>query len=160
MDEARLCWYTGSDQETIERGRRLGHMLETGDLVALIGELGSGKTWLAKGICLGLGVGPEVVVCSPSFALLNQYDGICPVFHLDVYRLNTLNDFLDAGLEELFHEHGVVLMEWGDRWPEILPSKRFWVELRVMGETEREITVSACEPESIRRLQSLATAKE
>lgn len=140
IDKYRII--TQSDTETIKLGQQLGALLEEGDMVALVGELGSGKTWFTKGIALGLGVSPKNVVTSPSFALVNEYDGEVPFYHIDVYRLESLSEFLSAGLEEFLHCPGVCAMEWADRWPEILPQRRIDVELIILDDRRREITLS------------------
>lgn len=111
-------------------------------MVALVGELGSGKTWFTKGVALGLGVSAKSVVTSPSFSLVNEYEGKVPFYHMDVYRLKGLSEFLSAGLEEFLHQKGVVAMEWADRCPEILPEKRILVELVILDGHRREITLS------------------
>jgi tRNA threonylcarbamoyladenosine biosynthesis protein TsaE len=131
-----------SDTETITLGQKLGRFLEAGDMVALIGELGSGKTWFTKGLALGFGVSPKNIVTSPSFTLVNEYDGEVPFYHIDVYRLGSLSDFLSAGLEEFLHQGGVCAMEWAERWPEILPEKRIEVELVILDDHRRKITFS------------------
>lgn len=133
---------THSDTETIELGQKLGALLEDGDMVALVGELGSGKTWFTKGIALGLGISRKQVITSPSFALVNEYEGEVPFYHMDVYRLGSLSEFLSAGLEEFLHQRGIVAMEWADRWPEILPEKRIKVEFVILDDSRREITLS------------------
>lgn len=133
---------THSDRETIELGQKLGAFLQDGDMVALAGELGSGKTWFTKGVALGLGVSKEQVITSPSFALVNEYEGRVPFYHMDVYRLESLAEFHSAGLEEFFHLKGIVAMEWADRWPEILPEKRINVEFAILDDSRRKITVS------------------
>jgi tRNA threonylcarbamoyladenosine biosynthesis protein TsaE len=133
---------TQSDRETIELGQKLGALLEDGDMVALVGELGSGKTWFTKGIALGLGISRNQVITSPSFALVNEYEGKVPFFHMDVYRLGSLSEFLSAGLEEFLHQSGIVAMEWADRWPEILPRKRIKVKFVILDGSRREITLS------------------
>jgi tRNA threonylcarbamoyladenosine biosynthesis protein TsaE len=133
---------THSDKETIELGQKLGALLEDGDMVALVGELGSGKTWFTKGIALGLGISRKQVITSPSFALVNEYEGEVPFYHMDVYRLGNLSEFLSAGLEEFLHQKGIVAMEWADRWPEILPGKRIQIEFVILDGNRREITLS------------------
>ena len=133
---------THSDKETIELGQKLGALLEDGDMVALVGELGSGKTWFTKGIALGLGISRKQVITSPSFALVNEYEGEVPFYHMDVYRLGSLSEFLSAGLGEFLHQKGVVALEWADRFPEILAEKRILVELVIMDDHRREITFS------------------
>jgi tRNA threonylcarbamoyladenosine biosynthesis protein TsaE len=142
MSRIKYTVTTQSDTETIALGQRLGAHLEAGDMVALIGELGSGKTWFTKGLALGLGVSPKNVVTSPSFTLVNEYTGKVPFYHIDVYRLGSLSEFLSAGLEEFLHQEGVCALEWAERWPEILPDHRITVELIILDEHNREITLS------------------
>ena len=89
--EKKLAVYTAD--ETVRLGKRLGNCLQEGDVIALIGELGSGKTWFTKGVALGMGVHPKTVISSPSFALVHVYDGKCPLYHMDVFRLDKPEDF-------------------------------------------------------------------
>ena len=124
-------------------------------MVALVGELGSGKTWFTKGLAIGLGVGPDMVVTSPSFALVNEYKGRYPFFHMDVYRLENLSDFLDAGLEEYLYRNGVVALEWADRWPEILPEGSIEVEFRIIDEYRRSIRLSGHHHRSMSIIEAL-----
>ena len=133
---------TASESETIQLGRKLGALLKEGDVVGLVGELGSGKTWFTKGIALGLGVRPDTVITSPSFALVNEYEGRVTLFHMDVYRLESLSELLSAGLEEYLYSQGVVVLEWADRWPEILTEQTLTVELHIISEHRRQITLS------------------
>jgi tRNA threonylcarbamoyladenosine biosynthesis protein TsaE len=141
LKEERFAIISNSDRETILFGREIGSLLAEGDVVALVGELGSGKTYLAKGIAHGLGVDAGMVVTSPSFALVNEYQGRVTLFHMDVYRLETLAEVLSAGLEEYFHSGGVVILEWANRWPEILPEHAITVELRIIDDHSRKITL-------------------
>lgn len=131
---------TESDQETIELGSALGACLKQGDVAALAGELGSGKTWFTKGIALGLGIGPNTIITSPSFALVNEYPGKTTLFHIDVYRLESLSELLGAGIDECLYGDGVSVLEWADRWPEILPDQALRVELAILDEHSRRIT--------------------
>lgn len=131
---------TESDKETIEFGKKLASYLIKDDVIALVGELGSGKTWFAKGVALGLGVSSGTVVTSPSFSLVNEYFGRLPFFHMDVYRLEGAEDFFGAGLDEYFHLGGVVAMEWANRWPEVLPSHYIEVAITMKDEFAREIS--------------------
>ena len=142
MKIGALTITTASQAETIQLGRKLGALLKEGDVVALVGELGSGKTWLTKGIALGLGVRPDTVITSPSFALVNEYEGRVTLFHMDVYRLESLSELLSAGLEEYLYSQGVVVLEWADRWPEILTEQTLTVELRIINDHRRQITLS------------------
>jgi len=124
-------------------------------MIALAGDLGSGKTCFTKGLALGLGVPPDRVVTSPSFALMNAYEGRCTLFHIDVYRLETVSDFLDAGLDEFLHGNGVAVMEWADRWPEILPERHLKVQITILDEHSREIIFSGRHPEAVRILREI-----
>jgi len=142
LKDKRVRYRTESPEETVGLGRKLGQLLQTGDLIVLAGELGCGKTWFTKGIALGVGVSPREVVTSPSFALMNEYEGECRLFHMDVYRLETQRDFLDTGLDECFEGRGIVVMEWGDKWPEILPECRLNVVFSILGEESRELLMT------------------
>jgi len=152
---ASVTCRTSSAEETIRLGQRLGARLHEGDVVALAGELGSGKTWFTKGLALGLGVPTDEVVTSPSFALMNAYEGRCMLFHIDVYRLEALSDFLDAGLDEYLHGNAVAVMEWADRWPEILPERHLKVRIAIVNEHSREIRLSGRHPEAVKILREL-----
>ncbi|NQU15039.1 MAG: tRNA (adenosine(37)-N6)-threonylcarbamoyltransferase complex ATPase subunit type 1 TsaE [Desulfobacteraceae bacterium] len=143
-----------SDQETINLGRKLGSVLEEGDVIAMAGELGSGKTWFAKGVGSGLGVPEESVITSPSFALVNEYKGRCPFLHMDIYRLEEVSDFLSAGLDEYFYGNGVVVVEWADRWPSILPEWRLEVKFEIVDDQTRAITFSRDHPRAMEILKN------
>ncbi len=155
MKKKFLEYITDSNEKTIRLGQKLGALLSEGDVVALEGELGSGKTWFTKGVALGLGVSPNMVITSPSFALVNEYKGKYTFFHMDVYRLSSLSEFLSAGLEEYLYNGGIVVMEWADRWPEILPEQRIKVEFAIIDEHKRKITLSGQHHHAIRIIESL-----
>jgi tRNA threonylcarbamoyladenosine biosynthesis protein TsaE len=146
LKEERFTITSRSDQETILLGQEIGSLLAEGDVIALVGELGSGKTWLTKGIAHGLGISPATVVTSPSFALVNEYQGRVTLFHMDVYRLETLSEVLSAGLEEYLHAGGVVVLEWANRWPEILPEHTVTVALLILDDHSRKITLISRSP--------------
>jgi len=142
LEEQTLTITTESDQDTIRVGQEIGSLLLEGDVVGLAGELGSGKTWLTKGIALGLGVNPKTIVTSPSFTLVNEYQGRATLFHMDVYRLGSLDEALSAGIEETIHSGGVAVLEWADRWPEILPEHTLMVKLLILDDHRRRILFS------------------
>ena len=130
MAEATLV--LGSEQETRRLGRMLGEALPRGAVVALMGELGAGKTCLAQGLALGLGVGEEVVVASPTFTLANEYQGRVPFYHLDVYRLDG-EAFAESGLDEYFIKGGgVTAVEWAEKIEALLPAERLEVRLSLL----------------------------
>jgi len=149
LKEKCITQHSVSDLETTSLGQKIGTLLEAGDVVGLVGELGSGKTWFAKGLALGLGVSPDTIITSPSFTLINEYEGESRFFHMDVYRLESLSDLLSAGLDEYFYKDGVVAMEWADRWPEILPSRWLKVELIIMDDISRNILLSGSHPRAV-----------
>jgi len=155
LKKGSVTCQTFSGRETIRVGLKLGALLNDGDVVALTGELGSGKTWFTKGVALGLEVSPDTVVTSPSFALMNAYEGRCPLFHMDVYRLENVTDFYDAGLDEYLNGNGVVVMEWADRWPEVLPERTLTVQLAVLDEHTRKIVLTGHHPKTLRILRQL-----
>lgn len=155
MTGVQLTHKSPSSDETIIVGRKMGECLDAGDFIALTGELGSGKTWFTKGLALGLGVSSDTVVTSPSFALMNAYEGRVTLFHMDVYRLESVSDFLDTGLEEYFYGDGVVVMEWADRWPEILPDCSIQVNFTVLDEQSREVAMSGHHVRAVRILEKI-----
>lgn len=141
-----MKYLTASDKETIQLGRKLGAILAAGDVVALSGKLGSGKTWFTKGLALGLDVDEREVITSPSFSLVNEYMGRCPLYHMDLYRLDNLNDMLSIGLEEYFNDESVAVVEWADRCLELIPQNRIDIKIDILDGNNRSITISSNNP--------------
>jgi len=125
----------------VELGRRLAGELPPHGVVLLIGNLGAGKTTLAKGIVSGLGVAEPDDVSSPTFTLIHEY-GEGRAYHIDLYRLEAARQVESLGLEELFDRDAMVLIEWGERFPELMPAQRTEIHMRALGDDEREIEVS------------------
>jgi len=136
---------TASEEETIALGERLAGELPRRGVVLLIGNLGAGKTTLAKGIVRGRGAAPAEEVSSPTFTLIHEY-GQGAVYHIDLYRLDEPRQVATLGLEELFERDALVLVEWGERFPELMPAARTEIRLRHAGDEVREISVSECGP--------------
>lgn len=109
-------------KETSEFGIKLGSLLKSGDVVCLNGELGAGKTTLTKSIGLGLGV--DDYITSPTFSLINEYEGRVPVYHFDVYRLENVEELYDLGFDEYFYGKGISIIEWANRIEKFLPDER------------------------------------
>jgi len=137
-----------SPAETAALGEQWGRVAESGLVIGLCGDLGAGKTQLVKGLALGLGITTRVH--SPTFALVNIYTGgRLPLFHVDLYRLDTREQILAAGLEEYLNPEGVTVIEWAERWfgeaqspgatPAAGPQRFRWVRIDVLSETERSI---------------------
>jgi tRNA threonylcarbamoyladenosine biosynthesis protein TsaE len=132
---------TASEAETIALGERLARELPPRGVVLLIGNLGAGKTTLAKGIVNGLGAAAPEDVSSPTFTLIHEY-GDGRVYHIDLYRLDEPREVATLGLEEIFDREGMVLIEWGERFPGLLPANRTEIRIRLVGDEEREIAVT------------------
>jgi tRNA threonylcarbamoyladenosine biosynthesis protein TsaE len=132
---------TASPDETIALGRRLAAALQPGDVVALYGDLGAGKTHLVKGICAGLGVAPAAVT-SPTFTLVNEYRGDLPVFHFDAYRVERPDEFFDLGYEDYFFGDGVSLVEWPERVEGLIPPEAIRLRLAHGGGDVRRVEVA------------------
>ena len=132
-------WETHSAEETIELGRRIAAELPRRAVVLLIGNLGAGKTTLAKGIVAGLGAAAPEDVSSPTFTLIHEYSP--RVYHIDLYRLDRADQVATLGLDEIFDREAVVLIEWGERFPQLMPADRIEIRLRTLAEDRREITL-------------------
>jgi tRNA threonylcarbamoyladenosine biosynthesis protein TsaE len=131
---------TRSEDETIELGKRFSTILGPGDVVALFGDLGSGKTKFVQGVCIGLGV--SETVNSPTFIIMNKYKGRLTVYHFDFYRVKSVDEVIEIGFRDFIFNDAVSLIEWADVVYELLPSKRYDVYLRFIdGEDEREIEI-------------------
>jgi len=129
--------------QTRRVGRLLGRHLDPGSLIALSGDLGTGKTEFIKGLAKGLGVQKGCHVSSPSFVLINEYPGRLPLYHIDLYRLSGGTDVEDMGLEEYIYGQGVTAIEWAEKAASLIPSRRFWIDIRWTGSTRRRLTIKA-----------------
>jgi tRNA threonylcarbamoyladenosine biosynthesis protein TsaE len=133
---------THSPEETIEQGRQIGAVLKPPALILLSGDLGAGKTTLTKGIAAGLGAAREDDVTSPTFTLVHKYDGATRVYHVDLYRIDGFHDLETLGLEDIFSENAVVIVEWPDRlklrtgWPSME------IQLEHVAEETRRILIT------------------
>ncbi|MGH9453239.1 MAG: tRNA (adenosine(37)-N6)-threonylcarbamoyltransferase complex ATPase subunit type 1 TsaE [Terriglobia bacterium] len=141
---------TNSPEETMAFGRKLAAHFQPPAVVLLEGDLGSGKTTLAKGIAVGLGVAREEEVTSPSFTLVHEYSrhssnrtdtGADRVFHVDLYRIENSQEIRTLGLDEIFDSRSTVLIEWGERLPQLLPRPFFKVRLEYLDDIRRRIQV-------------------
>ena len=132
---------TTSPEATFELARAFAAKLQKKDLLLLTGELGAGKTRFVQGVAAGLGVPAATYVRSPSFILMNKYDGgRLPLYHFDFYRLHEAGELADLGLEEIVDGDGVTVIEWADRFPGALPGKAIRIDFSIVDETTREIT--------------------
>ena len=120
---------------------KIGCQLTPGDVVALIGDLGAGKTCLTQGIARGVGLHQNQTVNSPSYILINEYEGKIPIYHIDLYRLERLEDIVALGLEDYLEGDGICVIEWADRMDELLPESHIQVTITAEDEFTRAVEV-------------------
>jgi len=130
---------TTSAEETIKLGEKIGTMLAKGDVLALQGGLAAGKTTITKGIALGLGITEPIT--SPTFTLISEYRGRMPLYHMDVYRLDSGEAFIDLGAEELVYGNGVCVIEWSEKVMDELPDKAIVILIETLQDGRREINL-------------------
>lgn len=128
---------TQSHQETIKLGQKIASILKPGDILALFGQLGAGKTTLIQGIAQGLGV--KDYVTSPTFILINEYQGRLPFYHIDLYRLEDPLQIEELGIDEYYEKGGVVVIEWAERLGDLLPEGARQIKIEVVDENKRKI---------------------
>lgn len=129
---------SNSPAETATAGTEYARRATVADVFALIGDLGAGKTQFVKGFVAELGSVAEVT--SPTFTLIHEYPGgRCPVYHFDFYRLDSAEDVLRLGFDDYIDGDGICIIEWADRFRELLPHRAVWISLAAKGETQREI---------------------
>lgn len=138
MGNSSQIFTTASPQETQVLGEKLGKTLQPGDVIALIGDLGTGKTCLTQGIARGVGIAPGEVVNSPSYILINEYTGTLPIYHIDLYRLDAPEDIAELGLTEYMAGAGVCIIEWAERMADALPDTCIEIRITLPDTTEDE----------------------
>lgn len=147
------------EAETLRLGGLIAQVLRPGDVLGLIGDLGAGKTRLTQAIAIGLGV-PAADVNSPTFTLIQEYSGRYPLRHCDTYRLRHPSEFAELGIEELFGEDGIALVEWADRVREDLPRDRLELTISATGASIRAVEFRALGPRSRELLADIIRAHE
>ncbi len=139
-------YITGNEAETIELGEKLAHLLKSGDILAVTGDLGSGKTALVKGIARGLSIGEYIT--SPTFTLVHSYSGpLATLHHFDVYRVSEEEELFDIGFEEYLYGRDICVIEWADLIRPLLPAHTKWIHLERTqnGTDERKISFKEAE---------------
>ncbi|MFC1941750.1 tRNA (adenosine(37)-N6)-threonylcarbamoyltransferase complex ATPase subunit type 1 TsaE [Chloroflexota bacterium] len=137
-------FFSNSPSATSGLGKRMGEYLKAGSVIALIGELGCGKTLLTRGLCDGLEV-PLRQVNSPTFVLVNEYQGRLPVFHMDLYRIGEIDDGFDIGILDYLSRvsSGVMIVEWAEKILSLVPDDYLKVQFEILSGNKRRITLSA-----------------
>ncbi len=159
MENRNQTLKTESPEETQILGEKLGKTLKQGDVIALVGDLGTGKTCLTQGIARGIGIAPGEVVNSPSYILINEYNGVMPIYHIDLYRLENSEEIAELGLSEYIEGDGVCIIEWAERMADTLPDTCIKIHITLAdanasfgGETGEPISQSL-EDENIRHIE-------
>lgn len=135
-----LSLHTTSREQTIQLGQKIGSKLKKGDILAMQGTLAAGKTTITKGIALALGVKEDIT--SPTFCLISEYEGNMPLYHMDVYRLDGTEDFINLGVDDMLYGNGVCIIEWSEKIMDELPKSTIIIRLEPIGNTdERNITI-------------------
>ncbi len=140
----QVHYITNSQEETFDVGYELGKKAKKGDIFGLIGDLGTGKTILAKGIAKGLGINEEIT--SPTFTLLEVYEAAIPLYHFDLYRISDDSELENLFFEEYWYGDGVSVIEWAERAMKRLPNDIFIIKLEYTGKNRRKITIEHPDP--------------
>ena len=132
-----MIYYTKSPKETIKLGKKIAKYLKKGDIIGFIGELGSGKTTIIKGIVKHFS---NSDVYSPSFIIVNEYQGKIPIFHFDLYRIKDFDELIDIGWED-YIDKGIILIEWAEKIKKNLPKNIIWVKINIIEKKKRKIEI-------------------
>ena len=151
-----LC--SESPEETQRLGIGLGRLAQPGDLFMLVGELGAGKTCLTQGIAWGLDIAGYAT--SPTFVVINQYMGRLPLYHIDLYRLDSIEEVVDLGLDDYLYGNGVCVVEWADKAMNVLPPEHLLVEINYVSDTVRNLALNPSGHRYITMLSQLNQERE
>jgi tRNA threonylcarbamoyladenosine biosynthesis protein TsaE len=135
--------FSDSPEITFELGYRLGRLLCSGDVIGLVGELGTGKTKFTQGIAKGLEVDPKIYITSPTYTLINEYEGRIYLYHFDLYRINNTEDWEELGGDEYFLKNGIVIIEWAEKILKYIPFEHIIINFNYISENKREINFKA-----------------
>lgn len=140
---SRFSLTSSSPLDTERLGKRLGALLEPGAMLALRGELGGGKTCFTRGVVEGAAPASANMVASPTFAIMNEYPGLPPVYHFDFYRLTSEDEIAELGFEDYFHGNGICIVEWPERLGQLLPADHLSVTFENAAADQRTITLES-----------------
>jgi tRNA threonylcarbamoyladenosine biosynthesis protein TsaE len=137
----KILIQTRSALETVRIGKTIGNRLLLGDVVALVGELGAGKTQFIKGLAAGVGVENSAYISSPSFTLIHEYPGQTPFYHIDLFRLGREQEAEELGLEDYFQGRGIAAIEWADKIPFLLPKELLFISIAYVDRNIRSLEI-------------------
>ena len=138
----KIVIQTRSASETIRVGKTVGSRLLLGDVVALVGELGAGKTQFIKGLAAGVGIENSAYISSPSFTLIHEYPGKIPFYHIDLFRLGREQEAEELGLEDYFQGRGITAIEWADKIPSLLPEELLFISITYLDKNIRSVEIA------------------
>lgn len=145
---------TRNEEETVALGKKIGAILQTGDIVCLTGDLGAGKTALTKSIAASIGI--EDYVTSPTFTIVNQYYGDVDLNHFDVYRIDHVEEMYEIGYEEYFYSEAINIVEWANLIEELIPDEHIWIDIRIGEDSlERIFAISSKDKKISKRIEVL-----
>lgn len=159
MENRNQTFKTENPEETQTLGEKLGKTLKRGDVIALVGDLGTGKTCLTQGIARGVGIASDEVVNSPSYILINEYNGAIPIYHIDLYRLEKSEEIAELGLSEYIEGDGICIIEWAERMSDLLPDTCIKIHITLVdtnvshSSEVRELASQNPEDENIRHIE-------
>ena len=159
MENRNQIFKTESPEETQALGEKLGKTLKRGDVIALVGDLGTGKTCLTQGIARGVGLASGEIVNSPSYILINEYNGAMPIYHIDLYRLENSEEIAELGLSEYMEGAGICIIEWAERIADTLPDTCIEIHITLadanasQGDEVCELMSQIPEDENIRHIE-------
>ncbi|MFW6034998.1 MAG: tRNA (adenosine(37)-N6)-threonylcarbamoyltransferase complex ATPase subunit type 1 TsaE [Halothermotrichaceae bacterium] len=140
--ESRRIFISKSEEDTLDFAEKMGKLIDTSIIILLSGELGAGKTLFARGLCSGLGIAEDV--SSPTYTLINEYEGgDLPVFHMDLYRIDTEEELYNLGFEEYIDRNGLIIIEWPDLAYDMLPHDFIYVKILKKADKQRKIILQA-----------------
>jgi len=152
---AELVLVAHDEQDTRLLGAALAELLPPGSVLALVGTLGAGKTRLVQAVASGLGIDPRSVT-SPTFVLMQPYEGRRPLYHFDLYRLRDDDELLELGLEEYFSAGGLTAIEWADRFTDAMPPDTWWISIEPAGAEARRFCIRSEHADAGETLEALA----
>ncbi len=135
-----MQYISHNTEETIEIGKKIGEMCKAGTVISLRGSLGAGKTVIAKGIAKYLKIEESIV--SPTFTIIQEYNGTLPLYHMDLYRISGCDEFEMLGGEEMLYGNGITLIEWSEKIEEMLPEETIFIDIEIKENLDRIITIT------------------